>query len=694
MTLRAFIIGLISVSIIAAICFFNDAVLYQTLLIGTHMPTSVFGVLVPAMLLVNPLLGLLHRRTRLSLLRPFSARELCLILALILPACCIPYCSFMRLLPRAAMLSHFYAQKEPAWKLEQTDGTTIYATRLVPEKMLADPTVDNDNALTGFVQGLSPKSGHNHIEFSAVPWKAWRKPLLFWLPVFMTMWTALTGLAMVCHHQWANNEHLPYPVVQFAQALLPDEKSNRLSSIFHNKFFWIATVFVLFVHLNNTLVNYYPEYLIPVERNFNFLPLRTLFQNFTRGGGWPLYWIRIYFSVIAIAYLLPTDVSLAVGLGPFLCYWITGLLANWGIAFRSGAEFSTRMDYGALLGGYIAFFCIMLYNGRHYYWNSFRRSLGLGGFREIPDVAVWGMRVFLIGIIAFIIIIASAGLDWQLAVFFSILAVIVYLVLGRIIAETGLFYLSPHVYPPILIVGLLGEQALGPSTLAVIFLLTTLLFNDTRETFMPYMVNAMRFAEHSRTRHTRFFPMLAVIMIVCLAIAVPVAIYFCYDGGTNWRDGFATSSVPRTTFTSALAARRTLIAQGVLEHAESVSGFERFLEMKPNPNFFIAFGITFLGVLIFSAARLHWAKWPLHPVIFCIWPGYASYMMAWSFILGGITKILVNRFGGSHCYQELKPLMFGLVAGDMIAGLLVIASGIIYYFCTGEPPKCYYVLPG
>ena len=66
MTLRAFIVGIVGIIIIGAICFFNDAVLYQNLLIGFHMPMSVFGMLVPAMLLFNPFLKLLHKIIRLT----------------------------------------------------------------------------------------------------------------------------------------------------------------------------------------------------------------------------------------------------------------------------------------------------------------------------------------------------------------------------------------------------------------------------------------------------------------------------------------------------------------------------------------------------------------------------------------------------------------------------------------------------
>ncbi|HPY91594.1 MAG TPA: hypothetical protein PLT23_12755, partial [Lentisphaeria bacterium] len=90
--------------------------------------------------------------------------------------------------------------------------------------------------------------------------------------------------------------------------------------------------------------------------------------------------------------------------------------------------------------------------------------------------------------------------------------------------------------------------------------------------------------------------------------------------------------------------------------------------------------------------RLRFARWPIHPVLFCLWPGYGGYMMAWSFIIGGTIKIITSHYGGSKFVQKIKPLMIGLIAGDMLAGLTVTVYGAIYYFVTGTPPKTFWVL--
>ena len=106
-------------------------------------------------------------------------------------------------------------------------------------------------------------------------------------------------------------------------------------------------------------------------------------------------------------------------------------------------------------------------------------------------------------------------------------------------------------------------------------------------------------------QYFKYSTALLIGMIVMLAVSVPAAIYFSYDQGMNWRDGFATSTIPRESINSMLKARNNLLAQGNLELSESVKGFDRFTIMKPNQNFLIAFASTFIGVILFSVCRLH-----------------------------------------------------------------------------------------
>jgi hypothetical protein len=48
---------------------------------------------------------------------------------------------------------------------------------------------------------------------------------------------------------------------------------------------------------------------------------------------------------------------------------------------------------------------------------------------------------------------------------------------------------------------------------------------------------------------------------------------------------------------------------------------------------------------------------------------------------------------GRATHQRLRPLMIGFIAGEMLAGVLLLLFGALYYFATGQPPVPYRVLP-
>jgi hypothetical protein len=83
---------------------------------------------------------------------------------------------------------------------------------------------------------------------------------------------------------------------------------------------------------------------------------------------------------------------------------------------------------------------------------------------------------------------------------------------------------------------------------------------------------------------------------------------------------------------------------------------------------------------------LRFPNWPLHPALFLIWATYPAMHMAVSFMLGWFIKAGVTKYGGAGAYRKLQPLMFGVIAGDMLGGALAVIVGIVYFLINGEPP--------
>jgi len=672
-TWRAVLAGLIGGAFICSFSYFNDAVMHQTMLVGSNMPISVYGGLILFVLLLNPLL----KRWA------FSAGELAVALALVSVMCCIPSAGLLETFTATLMTPWHWERSSPGWRAEGIVETA-------PPQMLASPG-NQEDALNGFVRGIG--NGRGLPDPRAVPWAAWRATLVFWIPVILLLWIGLIGLALVVHRQWSEHEHLRYPLATFSNALLP-EAGKRWGAVLGDRLFWIGAVIVFLIHFNNYLATWFPEYLVSVPTKVDLSSLASLFPTFAAGGGGDLLQPTVFFSVLAFAYFLASDVSLAMGLGPFLYPVMVGALAAYGISLTEGGVSAPNAQAFMNFGAYFGLLLAILYTGRHYYSLVFRRALLIPTAEAQASEAVWGARVFLACAALLALNLVCVGLDWQLAVLYTALIFILYLVVARLIAETGAFMVQPYWYPCVTIWGLFGARALGAKTVLIMLLLSAVLAVDPREALMPFLVNSFKLLDLRREGIGRTAAWSAVALLIGLAIALPLTLAFQYDRGIDHEDWWATEIIPQRPFDKAIEVRQRLTAQGVLAAAEATTGWKRFAAMSPKAPCLIGFASGLGIVLAFAAIRLRWPKWPLHPVMFLIWGTYAGQQFAASFLCGWGVKIVVTQYGGALWYQRLKPLMFGLIVGEMLGGLAPMAVGFVYYLCTGLPPKSFYILPG
>ena len=282
MTWRAVLAGLVAGAFVCAFCYFNDAMMHQTMFIGNNMPISVYGGLILFVFLLNPLL----KRWA------FSARELAVALTLVLAMCCIPGAGLMRTFTVTLMMPWQWERSTPGWRAEGIVETA-------PRQMLASPG-NNGDALNGFVRGIG--NGRGLPNLREVPWQAWRATLVFWIPLILLLWIGLVGLALVVHRQWSEHEHLRYPLATFSNALLP-EAGKRWGAVLGDRLFWIGAVVVFLIHFNNYLAVWFPEYLVTVPTKVDLSSLVSLFPTFAAGGGDVYLQPTVYFTVLAFGVL-------------------------------------------------------------------------------------------------------------------------------------------------------------------------------------------------------------------------------------------------------------------------------------------------------------------------------------------------------------------------------------------------------
>ena len=117
---------------IVSFTYFNDWVIRQTLLIGNHLPASVFGVALVLLLLVNPVLRAGSRRW------PLEPGELALIIAMGLSVCAWPGSNLMRVLPRIVALPAHQLEMSPSWQATNVMSYVPGGSPLLAEGYIKD----------------------------------------------------------------------------------------------------------------------------------------------------------------------------------------------------------------------------------------------------------------------------------------------------------------------------------------------------------------------------------------------------------------------------------------------------------------------------------------------------------------------------------------------------------------------------
>ena len=682
MTLRAILLGFAGACCICGFTYFNDRVMHQTFFIGHYLPIGVYGGLLLFLMLLNPLLW--------RYVSPLALRgkEVVVVLTLMLAACCVPGPSLMRSFTGTQILPHHYNKTEAGWK---TQGVL----EMVPKQMLVDVTPENESdVLGGFIQGLVRKEGQKHISLGDIPWYAWVKTFAFWLPLILALFVAMLGLSLVVHRQWSSHEQLPYPIATFVHALLPGEQS-AWGVMWHSRLFWTGTLVVLAIHLNNFACVSYPDKLIPIRLVFDFMPLQKLFPTFF-GGFTHVLLLRpqIFFVAIAIAYFLASDVSLSLAIGPFLYCAMLGVFGTYGVSMIGGGYMQPKPLTFLFFGAFFGTFLALLHMGRHYYSMVFRRALFLPASQQPEQAALWGARVFLVGLVVFVLMLIGLGVDWQIAILYTGLMVVIFLVQSRILAETGAFFMRAYWWPGVALAGLFGIKALDPQTVLILMLVTVVFALDPREALMPFMVNSLKLLDLRKVPIGRTSVLSGLVVVVGLVVAIPVTLYFQYDRGMDKTDTRGIVGAPKVAFTETVRVKQRLIAQDNLEATKEISGWGRFANLQPNVPCMIGFGAGLGLVTLFTFCRLRFARWPLHPVLFLLWHNYPGGVMAVSFLIGWLIKVTVTKYGGAAGYQKLKPLMFGLVAGEILGAVAPMVIGGLKFFLTGDPPTTFNIMPG
>jgi hypothetical protein len=718
MTLRSLIIGLLGVVFIVVVGYYNDHVWRLTSFVGNHFPISVFGLLFFFLLTINPLLFLLGRKWRLS------ASELAVIVTLMLVACSVPGSGLLRsFTPCIAMPVRYYAadsgwQKAhllPTYATTATQPAGVLTTQpyYMPEKLLpaggnyykkVEAGVYRDAPLqVSVVEDMwsGVRKGTDNISVDNVPWSQWTEALSFWVPLVFLISLCVICLSLIVHRQWAYRERLRYPIAEVAETLVRQDPDRGYGPIFRNKLFWIGLCVILVIHLLNGWYEINGGSTIQIPLKFDFTAVSQKYSSIGKvEGGNHLLSPQIFPTVVAFAFFLASDVGLSLGLSQVFFVSLLVFFTTSGIDISRNWMTGGVPDYQRF-GSYLGVAILLAYMGRRYYWDMIKKAFVPTLKIEVEAISVWACRILIVASAALVWIMMSLGIDWPIAVLMVLVTLIMFLVMARISAESGLFFIQPWWHPVSVLVGLFGMTAFGPKALIVLGIIVMVMLIDPRESLMPFLVNGLKMCDDSKVSPKKAGPVAAVAFALALCLGVGVALWSSYNHGINTGDAWVVSNLAKMPYKEAQKWVDRLNDSGDLQKSETMPAWQRIVPqswggaMNSDPKFLWAAGIGVALVLITSFLRLRYTWWPLHPILFLIWGINPMWFFSGSFLLGWAIKTAVTRLGGGKTYRAMVPLMMGIIAGDLLGGLFWMGWGGYYYLTWGvAPTKMYKIFPG
>lgn len=564
-SIAGLIIGFIGAIFIASAGYINDCVLgLESFTNGQLLPIIVIGMMVLFVLLLNPLIGLIYKPLAL---RP---RDLALIVLLWSASCSIPGRGLLEQFTHTMIMPYHWNRVTAGWTANEM---LSYA----PEKMLVDVTEENyDETVGGYIMGAQ-KNPEDKLSFvqecknavARVPWAAWSRPLKTWMPLVLLSAIASACLALITYKQWSEHEFLSFPIAQFNSSLIDRKEGTLLPTICSSRLFWTGLIVLLVIRINNGLCVWFPDYYIPISLQWSLSPFAKVWPSLFRVQyGSELLRLSFFPLVVAFAFFLSTEISLTLGVSQ-LC-WVIVALPMVTVGMNLSTDWIGGWQGWQRAGAYIAMCLILLYTGRNYY-SSLVKNAFMPKARFANDtVNVWAMRLLLVIFIAMVYLVWKLGLELPFALITVVLTLLSFVVVSRISAETGLFFIQPRWTIFGLLTAGLGSYVFPPEAQVICGFVCVMLCIDQCQAFMPFMTNGLKLCDKAGVTPSKAGAATICMYIVAAVIAtgaILVAIYeFGGPTGMNW--GY--QRLPTMPFRPTLTSILHLKALGTLAEAGSL----------------------------------------------------------------------------------------------------------------------------
>lgn len=628
MTRRALIIGFIAVIIIGLFTPYSDLVMRGTWVGLTAFPINALFMLLATVGGLNTLLRKLGKG--------LSRGEMLLVYSMSLVAGGIPSFGLTGLLIPYIAGPFYFARPENRY------AQVLHP--LIPKWLHPQ----SDYAINKLYEGLR--------EGQSIPWAEWVVPLLIWTALAFVMYAAFFCLTTLLRKRWVEDEKLVFPLLQLPVEMSTYEGHKHRPAFLRDGVMWGFFAVPFLIHALNGLHYYIPA--IP-QINVHEINLGQYLAARPWNAATPLY-MRILFSIIGLAYILPSELSFSLWFFYFFFLAQAVVAASMGIPMKGVQAYGTKeLVAHQMWGGILASAIIGLIAARprleQIYQQAFHKRHTLDETNEpMPyRTAIMGLGLCLLGLGIWG---SAAGAQFIAVIVLMILFFLSHIVAVRLVCEGGMLYVQHPFRPFNMMLAGFGSRGLGPNNIAILGYLDHLWMVDNRSPLMPGIMQSMKLADEGGLSRRALAKTLA--WSILLAV---VSSYFSYlrlmyrYGGSNLHEWFT------TYYTRNLYSNWTMQLLEAGEPAKLTS--------------FITMGAGAASLWGLTLLHHTFLWWPLHPIGYLMGASWPMINFWFPIFVGWLCKTVILRYGGPKVYRRLLPGFLGLVLAEFAAaGLWIVVD--------------------
>jgi hypothetical protein len=488
----------------------------------------------------------------------------------------------------------------------------------------------------------------------AVPWAAWKWPLLAWSSFAVAMAAAMFCLASLLSRDWIERQRLAFPLADIPLAITGESHNPTLAhGILRSRLAWLGFSLPALLSTLAWLHSIYPS--VPT------LPLEFDIGRAFSGMGLPWSVLSgdsgvhaiITFPLIGIAYLMPGEVSLSLWFF-YLFYRLQQLVwASFGVA--EGGTSTIAISPPTFIGveeagGFITLSVVVLYQSRATLAAACRglmRRSPEGADPLAPLAPSSALLAFVLANCFLLWWALQTGMPWWPFALIMGLFYTVMIGVTRLVAAAGLTHVDTGLYPRNVVLYTLGAGPLGPVSLALFEYLSTAYMYDPRIVLTAQAMNSFKLLHSTGVRARRFPWAAALAVITMLAVGFPTLLAITYHYGASTLPDWPMASPQRWIWGE---------LDSSLRNPELPDNWLRAA---------LAIGALFMAGLTALHSRFLW--WPVSPVGFLIASGWSTDRFVWSnSLVGWAVSALVRRYAGLKAYRTLRPFFLGLILGGYV----------------------------